>query len=344
MKTESTKVYNVMFMMGLPDNRQVFVMGYDQNNQVVYNWNGNTDFHSQITDPAIIRQYYPIVWFAAIDRQIQKPDIIVNCMNDADISSKSLAYAADVIKLVKEKWPEVKVFNPPEKVANTSRNKIYELYKDMPALHIPKSIRITPKSVDDVVEQAKNSGIKFPFIIRASGAHQSDGLKLIENKKSVHKLEAYAFDGREYYVTEFVDYKSKDGLYRKARLIVMNGQIFPRHYMTGETWLVHGDLHDKYMASRENTKLEEEHFINNFREMISQQALDSVTTLAKESGLDYLGFDIAIKADGSLLVFEINPAQNGFVKLDFNVFPYMENVCNTMINGLNQCIENKLAA
>jgi hypothetical protein len=45
--------------------------------------------------------------------------------------------------------------------------------------------------------------------------------------------------------------------------------------------------------------------------------------------------------DKSLLIFEINPAQNVFIKLDEKNFPYMKKVSSEMVEMLNKTIYDK---
>jgi glutathione synthase/RimK-type ligase-like ATP-grasp enzyme len=331
----------VLCLIGLPDNREVTVTGYDAAGKLIHSWDGNSDFHNQLSLSGIEKEYMSIIWHNEPQRQLKKPALLLNCINDPDIASKSLEVAAKITHAITEKWPDVPVFNDPEKVFDTARSRIYELYKDLPKIYIPKAIRFAPGSVREVMLQAQQIG--YPFLIRQAGAHQSHGLQRIMNEAdALAALEIYPYDGRNYYLTEFVDYKSADGLYRKCRLVIIGGKILPRHYMTGEDWLVHGNLHEQYMAHNPAAKTAEEHFIGHYAEMISPEALHSLMQIYTRSGLDYLGFDFAIRPDGSLLIFEINPAQNSFLKLDFSVFPYMKKVRDDLIAAVNDCIAQKL--
>ena len=74
--------------------------------------------------------------------------------------------------------------------------------------------------------------------------------------------------------------------------------------------------------------------------MISENALKSLKQIYKLSGLDYLGFDFAIKPDGSVVIFEINPAQNPFISLNPEIFPYMPSVRENIISAFNNHVRN----
>lgn len=336
----TNKKVNAVFLIGLPDSKELVVHGYNLEGKLLYMWDGNGDFHAQIVDPNIEVRKINIVWFENNGYQIAKPDIIVNCINDADICLKSLQKAQEFIDSVKEKLPQVKIFNDPKAVMHTTRDAIYQNYHNLAGIHIPKTIKIKPQSPAQVIEEVKKNGMNFPFLIRPCGAHQSQGLQLIENQSQMLKLEVYPYGSQEYYVTEYVDYKF-DGFYKKARLVIIDGKIIARHFMTGESWMVHGNLHEEYMAARESCKEGEMYFLHNYKKMISREALQSLRIIYEKSQLDYLGFDFAIMPDKSLLIFEINPAQNVFLKLNKDHFPYMQKVSEDMVKALNKAIYRK---
>jgi len=334
---------NIPCFIGLPNDRKVTVVGYDAAGKLAYHWDGNNDLHHHIEGADIAKALLPILWHAMPERRIARPDVIVNCISDVDIAGKSLAVAAKLVESIHARWPEVPVFNHPKPVMSVTRDSMWKRYHTLPGLHFPKTIRMAPLSGMELLDLALRENIAFPFLVRPCGAHQGEGLRRIDNAADVPLLENYAFDGREYYITEFVDYRGADGLYRKARLVAVGAEILPRHYMTGEDWLVHGNLHETYMATREDTKKDEAAFIRNYRSMIHPQALASLEHIAKDSKLEHIGFDVALGEDGTLLVFEINPAQNSFLKLDEKVFPHMKGARDTLVAALNTTIRRMAA-
>src|SRR5690606_32383691 len=139
-----------------------------------------------------------------------------------------------------------------------------------------------------------------------------------------------------------IDSRDEQGLYHKARLIMIGGKLYPRHYMVGDSWMV-GDTHKTYMAGREETKLREKNFLGDWSSMIAPAALNSLEIIGRKLGLDYVGFDFAIRPDGTLLVFEINAAQNVFLKLDEKNFPYMVPARQSIIEKFNDRIASLIA-
>ena len=52
-------------------------------------------------------------------------------------------------------------------------------------------------------------------------------------------LEQFPFDGRDFYATEFVDYRSPDGLYRKYRTLMVGGYSHAKHMIAAGSWNIH---------------------------------------------------------------------------------------------------------
>ena len=312
--------------------------GYTKNGELAYSWPGNSDFHNYVNIPNLKKSYISIIWHAEPERKIERPDVLINCMNDADTGSESLKKAINITNEIKKQWPDVPVFNDPNNIARTTRNKIYEQFHNLPGLYIPKAIRIIPNSAAEVLRLAAAQNMDFPFLIRECGKHQSSGLQIIRDANDADRLEKYAYDGRGYYLTEFVNNKNPEGFYNKARLVIVGGKMYARHFMTSPQWMVYAHIHSHYMADNIAAKKTEEDFVNNYENIITTEALESLHKINNELGLDYLGFDVAPMKDGRLLVFEINVAQNALLSIDYTKFPYMEKVKNKIVGGLNETI------
>lgn len=333
--------YKATFLLGLPDSQMIKVGGVAANGELLYQLEGNSEFHNFVKIPNENKHNLILVWNSKPIQNIPECDIVINCITDPDTNFKSLKMAANITEFLKKSHKNIAIFNDPTKIFATTRDKIYQKFNDLPKIYVPKVVRFNPKSVKDVFKCAKENNLKS-FLIRPCGSHESQNLNLIRGEKDAALLDQYALNGSEHYITEFVNYKSPDGLYRKARLLIIGGKIVPRHFMTGESWMVYGSLHEKYMAHRPETIANEKYFISNFQKLIDPDALKSLVKIYRSLGLDYLGFDFAIRHDGSLVIFEINPAQNPFIQLDKKHFPYMPVVRENIISVLNAHVEERV--
>lgn len=332
--------FTATFFIGVPDNQTAKISGFSNTGGLMYSLDGNAQFHHYLNIPKENKSNILLLAEGNTSFQLGKTNIIVNCITDPDSNAKTLQKMVAIAEHVHKHHPHCALFNDPAKIAATSRDNIYKRYHTLPAIHLPKTIRITPKSTRDVVRLAEENEVGYPFLIRSCGSHQSHDLQLIASPEHHDRLEYYAYNGSKYYLTEFVDYRSDDGLYRKGRLVFIGEEIFPRHYMTSSGWEVHSNANKPDMA--QNILREEALFVRNFRDMLHPTTLASFQTIYEQSGLDYLGFDFAIRSDGTALIFEINPAQNPFMPLKQEDPSYLPFVMENIIAGFNRSIRAKV--
>lgn len=332
----------INFMVGLPDSKKVIANNSSSKGDLNYLWAGNTQLHNVINGDHFIKEYTTIIWHGDPERNMRVPNILVNCISDADICAQSLKRAAAIAKGIKEQFPQVHIYNDPARVFKTTRDAIYNQFYHLENLVIPKVIRAAPSSARQVFEIARQNNINFPFLMRPCGSHQSEGLQLISAENEIDKLHKYAFDGREFYITEFVENKHGDGFYKKARIVIIEGEIFARHYISHPGWLVEGQIHFDYMKKHENTKIIEANFLKNFKEILGSAAIKDLFKIYEEIGLNFLSFDLDIMPSGKLLIFEINLAQNIFLDIDMENFGYMKESGDKIKAALNGSILGRI--
>lgn len=141
-------------------------------------------------------------------------------------------------------------------------------------------------------------GLKYPFIIRENLYH-SRAMHLVHN---ADEFRAVPWDRMLTPVAaEYIDVRSKDGLYRKYRYVAVGEQGFQRHLILTTDWLSRSGtrVHTPAALQEEITYLEGPD-PNHDRLQRARVAL----------GLDMVAFDYAYMPDGELIVFEPNPLPN----------------------------------
>jgi tetratricopeptide (TPR) repeat protein len=146
--------------------------------------------------------------------------------------------------------------------------------------------------------------LELPRLLRPVDTHAGDGFALVPNQEALDEhLER--FPAGAYYATRFVDYRSGDGLFRKYRILFVDGIAYPYHLAISPRWMVH------YQTSpmREHAGLREEElrFLERPQEAIRGWN-DIMPAIAQRIGLEYFGIDVAQTPDGALLVFEADAA------------------------------------
>jgi hypothetical protein len=126
--------------------------------------------------------------------------------------------------------------------------------------------------------------------------------------------------GDEFYLSDFHDYRSDDGYWRKYRLIFVDREVYPYHLTIGTEWKLHYYRVD--MDGQAWMKPEEEAFLANWRSAFPDAKGEAVREVARRLDLDFAGIDCAIGRDGQVLLFEANPSMLVHLTESPLAFPY----------------------
>jgi len=230
--------------------------------------------------------------------------LIFNEISDPDSHHQTLKRCEELC------WKlQLPVINHPTKILKTTRDSISLLLKDIPGLRVPETIRFIPRSPGDVYAEIDRAGLALPVIVRTAGSHGGISSILITGRDDFDKLHVYAFDGSTFYLTEYVDYVSDDGLYRKTRIVVIDNIPLIRHSLISERWMVHAASRN---FMRENNLLHEEDTM--IRETFNSQILPAIKPtideITRRLQLEYYGIDCNIDSQGNMLIFEVNANMN----------------------------------
>jgi tetratricopeptide (TPR) repeat protein len=242
-----------------------------------------------------------IWWFADLGEAGGLPDydLVFNGIGDADLPDD--ATAARLAAFVQACGKPI--LNRPCGVAGTRRQFVPELLAGVAGLVVPAVIRVEQPFDRQAVEQAAaRAGLELPLLLRPAGAHGGQGLFRLGDWSD---YELAQVDGAQaIYLTAFHDFRSGDGLFRKYRLMVVGGAIYPYHLAIAEDWLVH--YYRAGMTEHPERLAEEAAFLQNPRQVLGETAWAAAGAMAARVDLDYYGIDCAVLRDGRLLLFEVN--------------------------------------
>jgi len=221
------------------------------------------------------------------------------------------------------RWPRP-LLNPPALVGSLDRDKLHRLLWDIEGLTIPATLVVTRDRLADVAEKAEAltdiaADLAFPVIVRPRGSHAGSGLARIDAADGM----AHYLEGREeelFFISRFVDYSNEDGLFRKYRVVFVDGRPFACHMAIADRWDI-WYLNAGMSASIEKRR-EEETFMRTFDIGFGRRHQAALAAIYDRIGLDYFIIDCAETRDGSLLIFE---ADNTAVVHNMDpsvVFPY----------------------
>jgi hypothetical protein len=104
-------------------------------------------------------------------------------------------------------------------------------------------------------------------------------------------------------VTDFVDFRSEDGLWRKHRMLYAGGRLFRRHRLADQQWNVVGD--SRYFMHERGLFDEEREWLArpvDGADPIAPRLLEQFEAME----LDFGAIDYAVLPDGEVVIFEIN--------------------------------------
>jgi tetratricopeptide (TPR) repeat protein len=221
-------------------------------------------------------------------------DLAFNAVGDADQGAPFL----DQVELI-ARHLTCPVLNPPRLIPPTRRDRSATLFRDIPGLVVPPTERRSSAEL-----RALAAGrLERPLLVRPPGSHGGTNLRRVDDAATLADyLDTTPVP--EHYVSEFRDYRSADGHYRKYRLIFVDRQVYAYHLAISGDWLVH--YWRAGMAEAPWKLEEEEMFLSDYRNVFVGPAGDTVRAMALRLDLDYGGADCSLLPDGRVLLFEAN--------------------------------------
>lgn len=179
---------------------------------------------------------------------------------------------------------------------------------------MPLTVRVEAR---DLYRRVRDGDMMvFPVIIRQAGLHGGEMMELVDNRAALLGF-AEAGDA-SLYLTDFANYRSADGLYRKYRFIFVDGEIFPYHLAINDGWKVHHA--STRMGEIEWMRTEEEAFLRDPAKVFGARGMAALELIRRQIGLDYFGIDCALNSDGNVVIFEVNASM--LIHLDNPGFEY----------------------
>ncbi len=219
----------------------------------------------------------------------------------------------EMIDKLSANWPRP-VLNPVNNIMRCARDVLYQLLNAIPNLVIPPTMRCTRGELEKGLPA-------YPATIRPLDSQAGRGLSRIDN---IQELAAYldVEQAEEFHVSRFIDYQSRDGLYRKLRIALVDKQPYLCHLAISNNWIVH--YGSSGMMESAEKRSEEAAFMRNFDSGFMPRHGDALRLIAKRLQLDYVVIDCAETQDGELLVFEAD--NRGWVHATdpSDLFPYKQ--------------------
>jgi hypothetical protein len=260
---------------------------------------GNTPMASFLDDRyfethVLVTEYY--------DAKVPLPvhDVVFNSVGDADICREGLEAAGAVLK----RTPRP-VINHPIAVLKTGRLSNVVRLGGLPNVIVPKmaTFRRSMLIGPDAAAIIASADFSFPFLMRVPGFHTGRHFFRVEGRNGLAAALAQ-LPGDDVWLIEQLDARDANGMYRKLRVMMIDGQLYPLHLAISKDWKVHYFKAD--MAESAQNRSVDGEFLSDMESAIGVPAVAALDRICGTLGLDYAGIDFAVNAQGAILFFEAN--------------------------------------
>ena len=280
----------------------------------------NTPLECLLEDSDIDLDFYYVSPGAPLALPIPQHDALIVAFGEGDENRDLLSTLEQALNT----WPKP-VINAPRHIPTVGRAAASVLLLDAPGLLIPATHRVSRSVLEAIASGASRlpelfDDCDFPLILRPVGSHAGRDLDKIDGPAGIANYLARV-DEAEFFLSRFIDYSGKDGLFRKMRVALIDGKPFACHMAVSSHWMIHYVNAGMYEEARKRD--EEASFMANFGDFVRRHgpALDAVW---KRTKLDYLCLDCAETPDGQLLIFEIDHVMVVHAMDPEDKFPYKQ--------------------
>lgn len=206
-------------------------------------------------------------------------------------------------------------------IAHLTRDRVSQMLADVPGLLCPATRRISRYMLMAAVRSGRF--FDYPAVIRPVGSHAGHGLAKVENTAELAAFLAVSPE-EEFYTAPFIDYRGADGLFSKARIVLIKGRAFASHMACSQHWMVH--YLNAAMETNPGRRAIEAAWMADFDTGFVKRHAKAFEALTEAVGLDYFGIDCAELPDGRLLIFELDVAMIVHDMDSETLFPYKKPV------------------
>ncbi len=218
------------------------------------------------------------------------------------------------------------VLNRPDRILQLARDNVSRLLQPIPGVAMPAIVMIDRKALEQVAEgrlqlTALLASGSFPIIARPQDSQGGKDLEKVDGAASLAKYLAKTA-GDAFFISRFVDYSGPDGLFRKYRVVMIDGQPYACHMAISSNWMIHyvnADM-DQSAAKR----AEEARFMEEFDTAFAARHRGALAGIDRALGLDYYAIDCAETPAGDLLVFEADTAMLVHAMDPADLYPYKQ--------------------
>jgi glutamate/tyrosine decarboxylase-like PLP-dependent enzyme len=265
---------------------------------------GNAPIES-LLDDRIFQTFVVVADFYDPHVPLPAHRLVVNGIGDADQSSAALAAAESLLR-----FTDAPVLNAPAAVRVTGRCENSCRLGNLPGVVTAKieSLPYASLATKDGAAVLARHGFTFPLLLRAPGEHTGKDFVRVETPgdlaAGLAQLPGADRPDARLLAMHVLDARGADGCFRKYRVMLVGGRLYPLHLAISDRWMVHYFSAD--MRDRADHRAEEACFLADMAAVLGAGAMAALRLVEKALGLDYAGIDFGLSPAGEVLLFEAN--------------------------------------
>jgi tetratricopeptide (TPR) repeat protein len=262
--------------------------------------------------------------------KLPQHDVIFNAVAESDEATPYL----DRVRRFADA-DDAALLNAPERVREIGRRRLPETLAGTGCLTLA-TIEATPNDL-----QSGALPIAYPAIVRPVGSHAGHHLERIASSEELRDYESRV-QAAAYFASAFVDYVSGDGMFRKYRIVFVDGTPYPVHLAISPNWMIH--YYNAPMADNAWMRDEEALFLSDLESVFFGDLRTALDSVARATGLEYFGIDCAVGPDGRLLVFEADTAMLVHTSDPVELYPYKREFVPRIYRAIERMVDRRKAA
>ncbi len=225
-------------------------------------------------------------------------DLVFNSIGDADLCGEGLDAACAIVARTMRP-----VINHPAHVRNTGRAANVARLRGLPNVVVPRMATLPRRMLMGPDAAAAIADLSFPLLVRAPGFHTGQYFAQVETPERLAAA-TKDFRGDEVWLIERLDARDDAGMFRKYRVMFVDGALYPLHLAISRDWKVHYFTAD--MADSPENRAKDSAFLTDMPGAIGSSAMAGLERIRATLELDYGGIDFAVNRHGDILFFEAN--------------------------------------
>jgi hypothetical protein len=261
---------------------------------------GGNIITTRFLDDRVVQTTTLVVEGYLADMSLPPHDVLLNAVSDADRGAGALDIAARIARR-----STARVINSPTAVAATDRVGNARRLGRLAGVITPRIARvpITSLLAPTRAEHLAALGFSWPLLLRAPGFHTGEHFVRVEHPSHLAAA-AVQLPGDDALVMAFLDTRAPDGTFRKYRVMIVEGVLYPLHLAISHDWKVHYFTAD--MAERADYRALDATFLADMFTTLGERAIAALERIRETLALDYAGIDFGLDANNNVIVYEAN--------------------------------------